>query len=522
MVAPLSRCTVGRRLLSILALWAVTFPGAVLADSLWIVEPARDAVVEAHDVETLLRDLLRYDTATTHIVGLSEVETRMRRQRSSPDCLTGLESCDPARGVLTDWLEIDRTLVVEPLGTGRQLRVTERITGERQTRTLTVETDSLRESLLRVVSELQQTEAIVDIRTQPSGATVRHGDRVVGQTPLDQVRLPAGNVRLRVEAEGYAPLEFEEELRPGERRTLRRELRRLFSTLLVTASPASAELHVGDPLEAAPLGTPIRLMPGTHRIRIEAEGFDPIDEEIRLGAAEDRIIERQLRPSPDRLRAEERARRRTAHLRLQLQGRLAWSSPAWEDASGTGSRSDLQVACAVSRSDATECARHGTAGLGLDAGVLYSRGLLDLEVLGLGHEALITPSDGIPIRYDNGAVVEGRGGSRTEIRFLQAGLRTFLGDTLEPHFRTGPAVLRETLGKKGGGLPEAQRYGLAWQVRLGLRSHLSDSFFLTGSAGWSIPLTWREPEPTFTGLLGVGVSLTPWARSAMPALFPNP
>lgn len=190
MVAPLSRCTVGRRLLSILALWAVTFPGAVLADSLWIVEPARDAVVEAHDVETLLRDLLRYDTATTHIVGLSEVETRMRRQRSSPDCLTGLESCDPARGVLTDWLEIDRTLVVEPLGTGRQLRVTERITGERQTRTLTVETDSLRESLLRVVSELQQTEAIVDIRTQPSGATVRHGDRVVGQTPLDQVRLP--------------------------------------------------------------------------------------------------------------------------------------------------------------------------------------------------------------------------------------------------------------------------------------------------------------------------------------------
>lgn len=498
------------------------FSGSAAAASLWLVEPERDFALETSLVEELLQELLQHDSSADHIIGAEALAGHISQQNSPPRCIRGAETCDPDSSLLSEWLGVRRTLVVVPEGSGRRIKVHERITGLPEVRTLSVQSDSFRESMLRLVSELQEASSFIDIISEPPGAVVSIGGRELGETPLSSVELDSGNQLLRFELEGYAPLEQSVELLPGERRSVRGELRRTYATLIVLATPAEATLRIGEPLEEAAVGSPIRLTPGQHRIVLEAPDMEPVDEIVRLGTAEDRSIERQLRPTIEYVREQQRLLRRQAQLTLELHGRLSIGSPSWRDARATGSRSGERVACSVNTADPTACDNYGAVGLGFGAGLVYSRWLMDLELLGLGFEGVITRSEGVPFRLEDDTLDEGRGGGRTELRFAHIGLRTFLGDNVEPYGRTGAAMIYETLGKKGGGLPQARRVGLAWQFRLGLRGHINDRVSLNGNVGYSIPLTWKETEPIFSANFGVGIKLTPWARSVAPSLFPSP
>ena len=67
-------------------------------------------------------------------------------------------------------------------------------------------------------------------------------------------------------------------------------------TLALAVSEPGAEIAVdGRPAGTSPLARPLRVAAGAHRIRIAKPGFAPHEEEVAIGAQEDRRLEIVLR-----------------------------------------------------------------------------------------------------------------------------------------------------------------------------------------------------------------------------------
>jgi serine/threonine protein kinase len=96
------------------------------------------------------------------------------------------------------------------------------------------------------------------------------------------ISLPAGSHRIRIAAAGFLPLDTVVVLRAGEQLAWSAALqpesasRTGTAELSITAElPADARIEVNDQVAAA--AHPLRLPPGSHRIRITAPGFLPVD-----------------------------------------------------------------------------------------------------------------------------------------------------------------------------------------------------------------------------------------------------
>ncbi len=68
------------------------------------------------------------------------------------------------------------------------------------------------------VNQIRQKVATIWVQVTPAGATVRLGDVVLGQAPLESRQVNAGKTKLVITADGYAPLEQDVDL-PGGKET---------------------------------------------------------------------------------------------------------------------------------------------------------------------------------------------------------------------------------------------------------------------------------------------------------------
>lgn len=96
--------------------------------------------------------------------------------------------------------------------------------------------------------EMQRSSLLahLSVVTEPPGATVFVGERSVGRTPLAGHPVFAGQVRIRIERPGFAPVdEGRRDLLPGDMLILEHELERTGPVLPVVTAPAGATVRVG-------------------------------------------------------------------------------------------------------------------------------------------------------------------------------------------------------------------------------------------------------------------------------------
>jgi len=133
------------------------------------------------------------------------------------------------------------------------------------------------------------------VTTVPPGATLFVNSQPSGATPYRNDKLAPGTYRLRLELQGYDPLEGMSTLSPGESHLIEKNLFKTinkYGILSVKTTPSGASLFLND----QPSGnTPYRnekLTPGNYGIRIELPGYAGLSE--RIIATGDTTISRQF------------------------------------------------------------------------------------------------------------------------------------------------------------------------------------------------------------------------------------
>ena len=148
------------------------------------------------------------------------------------------------------------------------------------------------------VNQIRQKVATITIQVVPSGATIRLGDVVLGQAPLDKRQVNAGKTKVVITAEGYAPLEQEVDLPGGKETTLDLKLtpkdRR--GTLVVKSVTGALVKVDGKPAGHVP--TEIRLDPGTHEIVLDHPDYYASSSKVVVGVGERKEVDLPLEEVP--------------------------------------------------------------------------------------------------------------------------------------------------------------------------------------------------------------------------------
>lgn len=151
-----------------------------------------------------------------------------------------------------------------------------------------------------LLAELESRTTLVTIRTNPAGASVRLGDRVLGKTPIVERRVNASRTaELSLELAEHHPLTRSVALPGGRRVELELPLvPRDGRGLLVIESPVpGAHIEVdGRPVGQVP--TELRLAPGEHRVTLRAEGYEDNTIELVLATGETKRVRIEPGESP--------------------------------------------------------------------------------------------------------------------------------------------------------------------------------------------------------------------------------
>lgn len=134
---------------------------------------------------------------------------------------------------------------------------------------------------LRLV--LEKLPGRLSVGTSPvSGAKVLIDGREVGQTPLADIEVPAGDREIRAISERYLPETRKMEIvGMGERQTLEIPLKPAWGTLSIDSVPDKARVTMNG---VAVGETPIRFEPlhGTYRVEIAKEGWKPATRSVAV------------------------------------------------------------------------------------------------------------------------------------------------------------------------------------------------------------------------------------------------
>ncbi|MGB6865370.1 MAG: protein kinase, partial [Candidatus Aminicenantaceae bacterium] len=112
------------------------------------------------------------------------------------------------------------------------------------------------------------------ITSNPSEAKVWIDGKYKGQTPIPSLEWPRNSCRLKIEKEGWSAKEDLQSLSPGEN-VIHVDLEKEEFTLSIITEPPDASVTMDDKQpEKTPVDIPV--LPGSHMIRIEKEGYQTI------------------------------------------------------------------------------------------------------------------------------------------------------------------------------------------------------------------------------------------------------
>lgn len=142
---------------------------------------------------------------------------------------------------------------------------------------------------LKIDVDLQSDSATLLVRTTPVPAQLSINGIPRGLTPVQVTRIPEGETRLQLQADGYQPIERALRLSAGEFQELDFNLRPIPATLRVESRPPGARVTVNGHYRG---DTPLALEalePGPYRLALDLADHDPVTRTIELTHGESRI-----------------------------------------------------------------------------------------------------------------------------------------------------------------------------------------------------------------------------------------
>lgn len=135
----------------------------------------------------------------------------------------------------------------------------------------------------------------LDIRSNPSDASVYLDGRLRGNTPAELDGLEPGRYQLRVEKDGYYPVRRWIEISEGATLLLEIDLEQITGFLDVSSSPRDASIRVdGVPLEGGFAELPI----GRYELVVERFGYRAARRSVTVAEREVTRVDVQLEPAP--------------------------------------------------------------------------------------------------------------------------------------------------------------------------------------------------------------------------------
>lgn len=127
---------------------------------------------------------------------------------------------------------------------------------------------------------------ILEISSEPSGASVSVNGIARGQTPLTVRDVPKGHATVLLKKRGYAEVVRELTLNAGDSQTLFLKLEGTPGALRLSSVPEGARFYVNGQSEGKGPVTLNRLAPGSYTVRAELEGHGTQEKTVTVGLGE--------------------------------------------------------------------------------------------------------------------------------------------------------------------------------------------------------------------------------------------
>ncbi len=145
-----------------------------------------------------------------------------------------------------------------------------------------------------VLVSLASDSAMLNINSEPAGATVTVNGLSKGTTPCKLDRLPAGDNEVVVSMPDYDVYRSKIKLQANQEQTIDVKLKSQPSVLSVISTPAGAKLFVDDTLKGVTPLTVESLEAGSHVLRAEKDGYEPMSRSVEINRAQKKVEEFQL------------------------------------------------------------------------------------------------------------------------------------------------------------------------------------------------------------------------------------
>ncbi len=166
-----------------------------------------------------------------------------------------------------------------------QVRVT--ATGYEPLRT-TISVSSQADQLVEL--ELTPLPGVITITGNPEGARIDRGDQNIGVAPLT-VNLPAGEIRLSVQADRYQSAEIDGEIVGREvAQTLSYDLRPNWADVTIPTTPSGAIISIDDVETEFVTPGPFPVMAGERQVSIKSPGYERWTDILYVEAEEKREL----------------------------------------------------------------------------------------------------------------------------------------------------------------------------------------------------------------------------------------
>ncbi|MCA9564980.1 MAG: PEGA domain-containing protein, partial [Myxococcales bacterium] len=372
-------------------------------------------------------------------------------------------------------------------GSRMTLRVSSPL-GQQAPMTLEFQGQRMRDLAFSIVSELANATGVLDIRSDPPGATVLLDGQAIGTTPMSY-ESAAGVLRLEVALDDYGSVERSVELRPGETRRVDFELAQMVGELtVVTHTPGAVLTLNGERFERA--NQTLRIEPGDYTVVLEAPGFTPQTRQFTIAAGEARTLQVTLQESPEAIRAREMNYIYERPFFVRAAFRFSGSRNGLGGSTGELDGEEHTVVCPQGNSggcdDGTATNRVGILG---EIGVSFR--YFELTLIGLGYDVSRiggSSGDGRPFTLtdtqDNTLTGIVSSVSRFSLHPLQLGGRYLFNQHWGIFGRFGFGWYSEFFGVDELGTDRSgdfSRQGWTWGADVGARYHLNDTMFLSAA-----------------------------------------
>lgn len=262
----------------------------------WLVRPlypGQDALVDK--TEKALDKLMPGDARKDAIIGVKELAQALRGKRIEElPCFTGEERCaDPIDAFVAN-LGFQRLVLIQggQDEAGFKFRVVAYEPKAGKVTPAVAVNVVLEKALLGAVAKVVPAASSLEVKSTPSNASVYIDGVKVGQTPLTTQVLPGERV-VKVDLKLHQPIEEVVTIPIRGTASLDLKLEKVAARIVVSAGPAGTQIVLdGQVLGKDRIDRGIE--PGTHTIRLTAEGHKAFEQTITVKAEEQFSLDRQL------------------------------------------------------------------------------------------------------------------------------------------------------------------------------------------------------------------------------------